>query len=301
MLRFDAARARRATGVTVVTVLMTLAAGASAAQASPMEEAQPVTTPWVCLNGPDVQFTLADARVASFEVPQFDNALGDFQLIEVTQSMELVTSMTVTVASAGAEELIRIYSTHSLWTNIPPALPLSDEPPTVGHTADYVAVTDDYLWAEGIYPVGFSDLGTEVLSEDSSFSSTDSGVWVGDGTLPVTVESHSYLEFSGVGGNGIVVQSTLARADLCYRYTYLPVASDPEPDPDPEPPLTPDEPTDSDPAPSPEPELQELPSTGGDDRLGSVLPLALVAATAILGGMMLRQRTNARTPVRPRA
>ena len=209
MLRIDSARARRATAVAVATVLMTLGAGATAAQAAPVEEAQPVTTEWVCVNGPDVQFTLADARVASFDVPQFNPSLGDFQLIEVTQSMELTTDMTVTVASAGTEELIRVFSTHSLWTNVPPASPITVQPPTVGQTAEYVAVSDDFLWAEGIYPVGFSDLGSEQLSEESSFSSADPGVWVGTGSLPVTVESHSYLEFSGVGGNGIVAQSTV--------------------------------------------------------------------------------------------
>lgn len=303
MLRIDAARARRATGITVVTVLMTLAAGASAAQASPVEEAQPVTTPWVCSTMPSrvTDFRVFNGTAHSFTIPKFDESLGVFSAIDVSVDVELTAGMQVNLNLTEPEADVTVNARYELWMNIPPEPVAANFPPGPSDRAGTVYLPVEIAWANGPLPNGSTVFETRVESVGDSFTSLDSGVWAGSGLQTLTFQSNTTIGATGVGGNGEYIQNTTATADLCYRYTYLPVASDPEPDPDPEPPLTPDEPTDTDPAPSPEPELQELPSTGGDDRLGSVLPLALVAATAILGGMMLRQRSNARTAMRPRA
>ncbi|GAA1736342.1 hypothetical protein GCM10009766_15200 [Microcella frigidaquae] len=301
MLRIDSARARRAIAAAVATVLMTLGAGATAAQAAPVEEAQPVTTEWVCSTMPSrvTDFRVFNGTAHTFAIQKFDAALGSFVSIEVSLDAQLTAGMQVNLNLTEPAADVTVNARYELWMNIPPEAVTPNFPPGPSDRSSTIYLPLEIPWANGPLPNGPTVFNTRVESLGGSFTSLDSGVWSGSGLQTLIFQSNTTIGATGVGGNGEYIQNTTASADLCYRYTYVPAASGPEP----EPPSTPDEPTESDPAPDPEPTpettLQELPALGAGDRFSAVLPLALGAALTILAGMMLRQRPLALGEVRP--
>lgn len=266
--------ARVAASAVLVVAASLAGSGAAVAQPQPTE----VTSEWVCETQPHrvTEFRIGDDTVAEFSISRFDPALGEFRAIEVTQSVDLISSMTIDLSTSAEQELIRIDASHVVWVNIPPALAKPNNPPTGTELDTHVVIQMQIAWADGIFTTGFSDLGTETRSSGSSFTSSDELVWAGSGSQTILMQSYTNLTLVGLGGNGTYVQETTAQAEVCYRYTFIPA----------------DVPDTPDPESDPDPESQILPDTGSHN----LLPLGLAALAFATVGALLTVRRRHTTP-----
>lgn len=271
---------------------LAMVAGPSA-QAAPLPEATEVTGAWVCESqGHRVaDFRVVDGTAATFAIPRFDPALGEFRRIEVTSDVDLISTMSLTLAMSQAQALIEMSAVHEVWMNIPPHAVTPNSPPLGDERANNLVLEFGIPWAQGVYQAGVTELGTRTGSDSGSFTSTDTDTWSGPGEQQLTLQTFSSVSIVGAGGNGTYTQVTTAAAEVCHRYTYLPLAEEeqsvPSPSPAPPQPTQPPAPTPSD------PELADLPNTGAPvSHSIAALSAVLVAGGAAL--LMSRRRAAER-------
>ena len=253
--------------------------GAPSAHANTLNLADEVTTDWVCQFAPHraTDFDVQTNTQVDFAITKFDETLGEFRRIDVSQEIELIASVTASMAMANPPALIRISTDQQLWMQIPPA---SATPFPTDDPALEVSVGFPISWANGQFQNGFYDFGARTLHDAAQFSSTDAATWSGVGEHTLTLQSQTSMSILGGGGNVSTAQTTTASAEVCYRYTYVPTEESNEE-------VVPS------PSPSPDPDLQleTLAITGGSDGLLIGLAgAALLAGGAVLIGARRRSR-----------
>lgn len=289
MLSFVSSRVGRASTTVLAIAVLALGAGAPAAQAAPLEEE--VTTEWVCELQPHrvTDFRVFNGTAAIFTIEKFDESLGTFRSIEVTQEISLIADMSLILTPAGEETRIAISTLQEFWTNIPPEGVIANYPPAPVDRSSTIYGSHEIAWADRMFTAGTTAFDTRTFSNSASFSSADSAIWSGAGEQNLTLQTLTSIEVSGFGGNVRAEQQTTAEAEVCYRYTYVPVADELDPEPTPEPEADPD----PEPTVRPEPKPRTLPDTGITDSPA----LALAAASAIVAGALLLSRRHHRLPI----
>ena len=219
---------RAALGLIVSTMLAT--ASTVGAGVLPAQAAEEVGD-WVCdtRDYRVTDFQLSDGTAAEFTIPKFGSTglPGTFKSVEIRQGAKLKAWGSLGFFhSLEKPGPVKYSANYAIWTNLPPAAPESF--PTGDSTKE---IYDEFtqLLYENPNQVGGGtrdNPGTwvevpETISELSATStSTDGSAWGGVGSHDVVMQTLTSMQLVGAGGNVKYSQTTLAAAEVCYRYTY---------------------------------------------------------------------------------